>query len=36
MNGTLPKESPFKEYAERIEARPAYQRAVTRWGLANP
>jgi glutathione S-transferase len=35
-NGTLPKESPFREYAERIEARPAYQRAVARWGLANP
>ena len=25
--GTLPRESPFKEYAERIEARPAYQRS---------
>jgi glutathione S-transferase len=35
-NGTLPKESPFKDYAERIEARPAYKRAVARWGLANP
>ena len=26
-NGTIPKEEPFKSYAARIEARPAYQRA---------
>ena len=25
--GTIPAESPFSEYAERIEARPAYRRA---------
>ena len=35
-NGTLPRESPLKEYGARIEARPAYQRAAARWGLANP
>jgi len=35
-NGSLPRESPLKEYAERIEARPAYQRAAARWALANP
>jgi glutathione S-transferase len=29
-NGTLPKQSPFTEYAARIEARPAYQRAQAR------
>ena len=27
MNGTLPREAPFTDYAARIEARPAYQRA---------
>ena len=27
MNGTIPAEPPFKAYAERIQARPAYQRA---------
>jgi glutathione S-transferase len=27
---TLPKEPPFAAYAERIEARPAYQRAMAR------
>ncbi|HEY1711210.1 MAG TPA: glutathione S-transferase family protein [Rhizomicrobium sp.] len=27
MNGTIPKEAPFTEYAARIQARPAYQRA---------
>ena len=31
--GTLPRESPFKEYAERIEARPAYQRSQARIGV---
>lgn len=35
-NGTLPREPAFEAYAERIEARPAYQRASARWGLANP
>jgi glutathione S-transferase len=35
-NGSLPRESPLKEYAARLEARPAYQRAAARWGLANP
>ncbi|HEY2708881.1 MAG TPA: glutathione S-transferase family protein [Caulobacteraceae bacterium] len=31
MNGTLPRESPFSEYAARIETRPAYQRAVPKF-----
>jgi glutathione S-transferase len=35
-NGTIPRESPFSDYAARLEARPAYQRAAARWGLANP
>jgi hypothetical protein len=35
-NGTIPRESPFTDYAARIEARPAYKRASARWGLANP
>ncbi|HLK25816.1 MAG TPA: glutathione S-transferase family protein [Caulobacteraceae bacterium] len=35
-NGTLPREPAFEAYAGRIEARPAYQRASARWGLANP
>lgn len=35
-NGTVPRESPFSDYAARIEARPAYQRASARWGLPNP
>ncbi|HXQ10165.1 MAG TPA: glutathione S-transferase family protein [Caulobacteraceae bacterium] len=35
-NGTLPREPAFAAYAKRIEARPAYQRASARWGLANP
>ena len=30
MNGTLPRESPFTDYAARIEARPAYQRGRAR------
>ncbi len=30
MNGTLPKETPFLEYADRIRARPAYQRSQAR------
>jgi glutathione S-transferase len=33
-NGTMPRESPFEEYAGRIEARPAYKRASARWGLS--
>ena len=32
MNGTLPKESPFLEYADRIRARPAFQRAQAKDG----
>ncbi len=35
-NGTLPKEPSFQAYAARIEARPAFKRAIARWGLANP
>ncbi|HLI66524.1 MAG TPA: glutathione S-transferase family protein [Caulobacteraceae bacterium] len=35
-NGTLPTEPSFRAYADRIEARQAYQRASARWGLANP
>jgi glutathione S-transferase len=33
-NGTMPREAPFEGYAERIEARPAYKRAIARWGLS--
>ncbi len=35
-NGTLPRDPLITDYAARIEARPAYKRAVARWGLANP
>lgn len=30
MNGTLPREAPFTDYAARIEARPAYKRSRAR------
>jgi len=35
-NGTIAQEGVFAAYGARIEARPAYQRAAAKWGLANP